>query len=72
LVNCTFGGASGGIELDPPAAAVVGLADNKVVRLQLFGDHAEALEAAGLPDLLSDRPYSSALASRPIEHPASR
>jgi hypothetical protein len=48
LVNCTFGDASGGIDLDPPAAAVVGLADNKVVRLQLFGDHAEALEAAGL------------------------
>jgi ketosteroid isomerase-like protein len=41
-------GRIGGIDLDPPAAAVVGLADNKVVRLQLFGDHAQALEAAGL------------------------
>jgi hypothetical protein len=39
-------GRIGEIDLDPPAAA--GLADTKVVRLQLFGDHAEALEATGL------------------------
>jgi len=43
-------GRIGGIELDPPAAAVVELADNKVFRLQLFGDRAEALEAAGLSE----------------------
>ena len=41
-------GRSSGLQLEESAGALVELADGKVLRLYLFGDHAEALEAAGL------------------------
>ena len=41
-------GRAGGVEFDPPAAAVVEVRDGKLFRLRLFADHAEALQAAGL------------------------
>jgi ketosteroid isomerase-like protein len=41
-------GRSSGLQLEESAGALVELTDGKVLRLHLFGDHAEALEAAGL------------------------
>ncbi len=43
-------GRAGGVEFDQPAAAVVEVRERKLFRLRLFGDHGEALEAAGLSE----------------------
>ena len=41
-------GRSSGVEVDAPAAWVVSLRDGKVVRLRVYTDPQEALEAVGL------------------------
>jgi ketosteroid isomerase-like protein len=38
------------VQFDQPVAALVEVTDGKLFRLRLFGDHAAALEAAGLSE----------------------
>jgi ketosteroid isomerase-like protein len=43
-------GKGSGVEIDLPAATLFTLRDGKIVRLVLYGDQKEALEAAGLSE----------------------
>ena len=46
----TFAGRESRVEFDQPMAWLIGFRDGRVLRMEMFPDHSEALEAAGLTE----------------------